>query len=36
MIGNAVISFVGRELNRTREVRAVEVELLKTGGGKSG
>jgi hypothetical protein len=36
MIGSVVISFAEREQNRTREVRAVEVEVEKTGDGKNG
>jgi hypothetical protein len=36
MIGSAVISFVGRGQNLTKEVRGVEVEVVKTGDGKNG
>jgi hypothetical protein len=36
MIGNVVISFAERGQNHTKEVRAVEVEVEKTGDGKNG
>jgi hypothetical protein len=36
MIENVVISFVERGQNLTKEVRAVEVEVEKTGDGKNG
>jgi hypothetical protein len=36
MIGSVVISFVERGQNLTKGVRAVEVEVEKTGDGKNG
>jgi hypothetical protein len=36
MIGNVVISFVERGQNLTKEARAAEVEVEKTGDGRNG